>query len=229
METLAMMAVSSAATAGTTAAAAGTAASFGAATAASAAAYSSAAFLTGSTAAAGAASSGIFSSALAGGASVLSAGSSIGLGSILSGGFSVISGLQQYNSQRAMGEAQASQAMLQSRQSAISAKQETLRGQQDANSIKQRMLEVLARNRAAAGSSGISLSSGSIRDVENEVISQANRQLDVSRTNADLSALSDEITGAGYAADAQGYRTAGRRRAYASLFDSGANLFERFS
>ena len=65
-------------------------------------------------------------------------------------------------------------------------RQEALKGRQETVSIRDRLIRTLARNNAAAGASGIDLSSGSVRGGIEGAIRSANREISVTRSNAAL-------------------------------------------
>lgn len=149
-------------------------------------------------------------------ASVSSVASTIGsVGSILSGGFSVLSALNHGSAQASADRAQAAQYQLQ-------ANQETIRGMQESNIIKQRTLRALASNNARAGAAGVDISSGSIRDVQGEIMRQSDQQLSITRADSNLSALTRTMSAAQKEIDANYDFQAGLTLAGSNLFENSA-------
>lgn len=140
--------------------------------------------------------------------------------SLLSGGFSAVSGIMQ-------GNAAAAQFEQQRMQSSLSARQEAIRGMQESNAIRERLLQTMANNNAAAGASGIDIGSGSVQTVQNEVKLEANRQLSIARANSRLAELSDMQSALYAGADAGSARRSGLIRAGGGLLQTASSALAR--
>ena len=68
-----------------------------------------------------------------------------------------------------------------------------LQAAQDSNEIRQRLIATLAANNAAAGVAGLSVASGSIQNAQMVAAKQANRELSINRTNANIAARMKQI------------------------------------
>jgi hypothetical protein len=159
---------------------------------------------------------------VAGGAAGSAAGSSIfGTAlqtalSLTSAGLSIASGLSQ-------GQALSNRAMIED----FNARQELIRGQFEANKIKENLIRTLATQNAYFGASGIDLGSGTPVDLATETQAQADRELDLVRTNATLLSTTRRFTALGYGADASAAQVGGFARGAMTLLDYGTRLAGR--
>ena len=118
------------------------------------------------------------------------------------------------------GQASAAALETEARFETFRAGQEQTKGQQEQNAIREKLLRTLAQNRAAAGASGISLDSGSVETVMNESIAAANRELSITRQNADIAASSRSARADQLRLSASAARSGGVGRAAFGLLDA---------
>ena len=107
------------------------------------------------------------------------------------------------------------------------ARVEELKGKQEANAIRDRLIRTLAQNNAAAGGSGIDVSSGTIQTGIRENIGQAERELSVSRFDAGVAAGERRNRALLLRNEAKGVKLAGQGRAFTQLFEMGARTAGR--
>jgi hypothetical protein len=121
--------------------------------------------------------------------------------------------------QVASGNQQAAGLNAQRQQAELEAQQEIIRGKQEGNQLRERLLAAAAAQNAIFGASGLDMGSGTPADIAAETSAEADRELDVIRTNADIRAGSarGRAGQAGLAATAA--QQGGYIRAGSSLFD----------
>lgn len=215
-----------------TAALAGSASSAAAATAATAASAGASLAAAAGTGAATAAGAGIASSAAAVG-SGLAAGAGLTVGGIASyalQGLGAIQGLMGGNQSAALARSDAAwqaysmdlrardlqrqgqQAETEAEIADFNARQALIQGTEESNALRDKLIKTLAAQNAAFAASGVSLDSGSPVDVGQQTVSDAERELRISRSNTivaaggrTLDANAKRLAAAGYydAADTQ--------------------------
>ena len=143
------------------------------------------------------------------GATASSIGSWVGpISSLASAGLSVAGGNQQASGMQARADLER-----------FNAEQELLRGQQEQNAIRENLLKTLAAQNAAYGASGIDVGSGTPLDVQRETTSTADRELDISRTNALARSYARRASASALDSDASATMIGGYARGGFSLLD----------
>lgn len=127
-------------------------------------------------------------------AGLLGTGGAFSLGNALTSAFALASAGLSVGG--AMGQSRALQA--QAEWGEFNASAETVRGQQEANRIRQALLQTLASNNAGRAAAGVELS-GSAIDVDAEAAEEAERELSIVGSNA-------RVRSAGRLASAQSLR-----------------------
>ena len=140
------------------------------------------------------------------------AGPTAGLGALNPGTIGIIMGYRASQAEAAGLEASAS---MEER----AARVEELKGKQEANAIRDRLIRTLAQNNAAAGGSGIDISSGTIQTGIRENIGQGERELSVSRFDAGVAAAERRNRALLLRNEAKGVKLAGKARAATQLFE----------
>ena len=152
------------------------------------------------------------------------------LASVASAGLRLLEGQAQA---RAMSN-QAALMRIQARQGELAARGEELRGQAEAQSVRETLLRTLAAQQARYAAAGLVLGEGTPLTLEEEAQTEAERQLEVIRTNAQLNAESRRIGAANTEArallltdQAAFARIAGPLSAAATLAEGGARWWAR--
>lgn len=129
---------------------------------------------------------------------------------------------------------QAALLRLQARQGELAARGEELRGQAEAQSVRETLLRTLAAQQARYAAAGLVLGEGTPGTLEEEALSEAERQLEVIRTQTVLNAESRRIGAANtdarallLADQAAFARLAGPLSAGATLIEGGVRAWER--
>lgn len=146
-------------------------------------------------------------------ADITAAASTVGswlgpISSLASAGLGIAGGNQQAASMQARADLER-----------FNAEQELLRGQQEQNAIREGLLRTLAAQNAAYGASGIDVGSGTPLDVQRETTSTADRELDISRTNALARSYARRASASALESDASATMIGGYARGGFSLLD----------
>lgn len=152
------------------------------------------------------------------------------LASVASTGLRLLEG--QASARAAAG--QAALMRVQARQSEMAARGEELRGQAEAQGVRETLLRTLAAQQARYSAAGVALGEGTPLTIEQEAQAEAERQLEVIRTQTALNAESRRIgaanaeTRALLLADQAAFaRLAGPLSAGATLAEGGMRAWDR--
>lgn len=152
------------------------------------------------------------------------------IGSVASAGLRL---MERQAESRAM-QNQAALLQIQARQGELAARGEELRGQAEAQNVRETLLRTLAAQQARYSAAGLVLGEGTPLTVEQEAQAEAERQLDVIRTQSAIEAESRRIGAANTSArallltdQAAFTRLAGPLSAAATLAEGGARAWSR--
>jgi len=120
------------------------------------------------------------------------------------------------------GQAQEAALKTQGRVEEVNAKAAMVKAKTDENTARERLIATLAKNTAAAGASGVDLSSGSVVGAQDKAVAQANREIDVIRSGGELTSEQHLLQAHILRQQAKSARLTGDAGAYFGLLDYAA-------
>jgi hypothetical protein len=120
------------------------------------------------------------------------------------------------------GQAQEAALKTQGRVEEVNAKASMVKAKTDENTARERLITTLAKNTAAAGASGVDLSSGSVVGAQEKAVTQANREMDLIRSGGELTSEQHLLQASILRQQAKSARLQGDAGAYFGLLDFAA-------
>ncbi|MCH9730645.1 MAG: hypothetical protein K0U84_13390 [Actinomycetia bacterium] len=139
---------------------------------------------------------------------------------------STVGGLFSMGSSLAAGNAAGSDYEAQAAWERVKAANTRVDQAREALQVREKTRRIQAQNAATFAARGLTLE-GSPETLFEEVSKQAERELDITRYNADQAVDSSRGQAAAFRAKASSARAGGRARAVGTLFDMGASLYEK--